>query len=361
MKQMTHSEILKIALQLEKDLINLDFESLPIHRSVKSYYRFDLSKIRYVSECNAFILFHILNGLQSNSVIPLIIDHGAGLGFFSFLIKRLGLQCICHDISKEYIDGIKIIGKELYAEPDHFVTGDTDALIEYCQTYKLKPDGLGSRNVIEHIPDYRQFFKDLRELSQPGFIAVITTSANMHNPLVKKLHENIHKQYEYEGSSTDMDNPTLNSSNSGIKIRSEIIRSYFSGLDEKTVYMLAELNRGFTKVEIIQRTEEFLRTNMLPTLHHEPTNTRDPYSGAWVERLVSYNDYKKSAESNSFSFTLLPGFYNTHYSSGLKNIFSSILNLSLKIKNPWSVNLSPFLAMKMERREEKEGVKGLRG
>jgi 2-polyprenyl-3-methyl-5-hydroxy-6-metoxy-1,4-benzoquinol methylase len=344
---MTHSEILKASLKLEKDLINLDFESLVIHESVKSYYRFDLSKIRYVSECNAFILYHIIRDKKINAENLLIIDHGAGLGFFSFLVKRLGMQCICHDISSEYIEGIKVIGKELYSLPDHFVIGDTDALIQYCQVNKLQPDGLGSRNVIEHIPDYKQFFSELNLLSKPGFAAVITTSANMHNPLVKQIHLKIHNQYENEGIITDMDNPILNTSNCGIKMRSELIQNKFPDLDAEIINTLARLNRGFIQQDIMARVKNYIDTGKLPEPFQEPSNTRDPSSGAWVERLVSFTDYRKAAGSNSFTFELIPGFYNTHYTSSAKNIVSRFLNLILKIKNPWSVNLSPFLAMKL--------------
>ena len=130
---LTYSNILNISKQLENDLVNLDFESLAIHESVKSYYRFDLSKIEYVSECNAYILFHLIKDSSKKVGEQIIIDHGAGLGFFSFLIKRMGLQCICHDISSDYVEGIKVIGNTLNINPDHFITGDTDALIEYCK------------------------------------------------------------------------------------------------------------------------------------------------------------------------------------------------------------------------------------
>jgi len=347
---MTYSEILKVSLQLEKDLVNLDFEALPIHEGVKSYYRFDLTKIRYVSECNAFILFHILKDVTKKLSETLIIDHGAGLGFFSFLVKRLGMQCICHDISTEYIEGIKIIGKELYSLPDHFVTGDTDILIKYFQINSLEPDGLGSRNVIEHIPDYKQFFNELNLLSKPGFAAVITTSANMHNPLVKKIHLKIHDQFENVGILTDMDNPILNTSNCGMKMRSELIRKHVPELDEKTNQILTKLNRGFVKQEIIDRVNNYLLTGQFPAPHPDPSNTRDPITGAWVERLVAYTDYKKAAESSSFQFEVIPGFYNTHYKFTIKNVVSRLLNFILKINSPWSVNLSPFLAMKLKKK-----------
>lgn len=352
---MSYREILDIARQLEKDLMNLDFEQLPVHESVKSYYRFDLTKIQYVSECNAFILSHLLKDLKFtyNKEIA-IIDHGAGLGFFSFLVKRAGFICMSHDISSEYIDGIKVIGKSLEAQPDHFVVGDTQALIHYCSENKIYPKGLASRNVIEHIPDYKFFFDELHQLASIGFHAVITTSANPHNPLVKRIHYKIHDQYENHGSNADMDNPVLNTANCGMKIRCELIKSAFPQLDDKTIYQLALLNRGFIKEEIIKRIENYLETNQWPLPFPEKSNTRDPYSGAWVERLVSYTNYKNAAQHSGFEIQLLTGFYNTHYRSPVKNFLSYLLNAILKIKHPWSLNLSPFLAMKLIVAKHKE-------
>lgn len=346
-KKILYPDLLRLSRSLETELVQLDFESLPIHESVKSYYRFDLTKIKYVSECNAYMLYHILSNTDKPLKELLIIDHGAGLGFFSFLAKKLGLQCICHDISNEYIEGIKVIGKKLKVIPDHFVTGDTDALIQYCNSNQLQADGLASRNVIEHIPDYKLFFKDLSSLSKPGFVSVITTSANIHNPLVKNIHVKIHAQYENTGSNTDMDNPTLNTDNCGIKIRTELIRKHFPKLDDQKILQLAIVNRGFVEHQILHRVSEFIKTGKLPDPFPEPTNTCDPYTGAWVERLVPFGDYKIAAESCSFQFELLPGFYNTHYNSPIKNIVSKVLNLILKIKNPWTVNLSPFLAFRL--------------
>lgn len=340
-------EILQVARQLEKDIIKLDFESLDLHESVKSYFRFDLTKIKYVSECNAYIIFNILNSLKINLKDHLIIDHGAGLGFFSFLLKRLGAQCICHDISIEYIEGIKILAQELNSIPDYYVIGDTDKLIEFCTTQMLKPTGLGSRNVIEHLPDYQQFFNQLSVLSPVSFCAVITTSANIHNPIVRKIHHKIHQQYENLGSNIDMDNPSINSANCGMKLRIEIIQTHFPKLDQKTIIKLAKNNRGFVKSKIINRVNEYLNTYILPLPFPEPSNTCDPLTGAWVERLVLANDYKNAANFAKFNFEILPGFYNTQYESILKNLIASLLNKFLFRKNPWRLMMSPFLAMKL--------------
>lgn len=339
--------IQEVAFQLQEDLLQLDIDALDVSESVKSYFRYDLTKLAYVSKCNAFILYHLLLNTNSQKSNSIIVDHGAGIGLFSFLVKRMGYTCISHDLFDEYLDGIRKIGTALNARPDYFVLGDTNALVAYCHFHDLTILGLASRNVIEHLPNYQEFFNEISSLGAEGFRLVITTSANIHNPLVKRLHLKIHKEYEYKGSRVDMDHPDLDESLSGIQLRSALIKNQFSQLDSDTIRTLAILNRGYTEKEILQRSAYYIKSGHWPAPPQEHSNTCDPISGAWVERLVTYSDYQYAAQVAGFSMEALAGFYNTNYSSFLKNCVSFVLNGLLKFKHPFILNLSPFLAMKL--------------
>lgn len=342
------STILKNATLLEAQLRQLDISKLNIHSSVSSYFNFDLKKLSYVSECNAFMAYHLLKNYSSKNTNILIIDHGAGIGLFTLLIKKLGLSCICHDLSEEYLDGIRIIGQNIGLYPDHYVKGDTDALVEYCRLKNLKPTGLASRNVIEHIHDYKDFFQQIKVLSHQEFKMMICTSANPHNPLVKKIHIDIHSKYENLGSNIDMDNPNLNTSNCGMTIRKNLIKKHYPELNSNQLELLARINRGFLEKVILQRTQYFLDTGNLPQKFDHPSNTCDPYTGAWVERLVPVNDFRAAAAAHGFELHVLNGFYNTHYSKSYLNFITRILNLILKIVPDGFTFLSPFLAMEFK-------------
>lgn len=349
MRHLNFKTIRKHARKLEEDLRQLPVESLGVHPSVLSYFRFDLHKLRYVCDVNAHLLFHALKDLNHVNEQTCIIDHGAGIGFFSMLVKRCGLHCISHDIAPDYIEGIKKLGHALNALPDHFVTGDTEALIEYCAHYKLQISALVSRNVIEHVPDYLKLFRQLASLPSGQVNLVFSTSANTHHPMVRRLHHKIHARYEKEGSNTDMDNPELNASNCGMRIREQIIQERHPQMSEDVVRRLAENNRGFTREEIFVRVEQFLHSGTLPPVHKHPTNTCDPLSGAWVERLVDARDYRHAAREAGFSFQLLNGFYNTHYSRVWMNLVAHGLNLLLRLLPHGTVWLSPTLVMKLSR------------
>lgn len=349
MKQLNFKTIRMQAQRLEEDLRHLPVESLGVHPSVLSYFRFDLPKLRYVCDVNAHLLFHALEDLNSVNEQTFVIDHGAGIGFFSMLVKRCGLRCISHDIAPEYIEGIKRIGHALNALPDHFVTGDTEALIDCCTKYDLQVSALVSRNVIEHVPDYRTLFRQLAGLPSAELNLVFSTSANNHHLLVRRIHHKIHARYENVGSNTDMDNPALNASNCGMRIREQLIRKRHPDMNESVVRRLAENNRGFTRDEIFARVDQFLQSGALPPPHVHPTNTCDPLSGAWVERLVAASDYGQAASEAGFRFQLLNGFYNTHYSRDWMNLAASGLNLLLRILPQGAVWLSPTLVMKLSR------------
>lgn len=340
---------MSISRALESDLLSLDADGLKLPAKVKSYLRFDIPKMKYVSECNAFILYHLLKNKKRPVKECTIIDHGAGLGIFSFLVKRVGAICLCHDISEEYMEGVRIIGAHLKAEPDHYVVGDTDRLVSYCRQHGVSVHGLGSRNVIEHIPDYAAFFMELGSLSSSGLDALFATSANTHHPLVRKIHYRIHRRYETQGSNTDMDDPTLNPEQCGLRLRSEIIRAAFPELKEPQVGLLAQLNRGFVKNQIIERVSTYLKTGILPEPLPHPSNTCDPYTGAWVERLVSFEEYATAAAEAGFDCRFVAGFYNTHYAAGWKNLVSAFLNQLLKIPGNWRLALSPFLAIHLSK------------
>ncbi len=345
----SYKQVLSCARALESDLRKLDIENLQVPEGVRAYYRFDIQKLSYVSECNAFILYHLVrdNAKPWNEIS--IIDHGTGIGFFAFLVKKMGALCICHDLRKEYLEGVKQLGAALSLKPDHYVLGDTDALVNYCKENTIYPDGLASRNVIEHIPDFYQLFMQLRELGKPGWQLLFSTSANTHNPMVLRIHRKIHHQYEYVGSQMDMDDPRIDAENCGMKIRSEIIRKQFPELDEHTVATLAENNRGYAGQHLLDRVQEYVDSGVIPSPLPHPTNTCDPHTGAWVERLVPLDEYKTAAYQAGFSLQQINGFYNVHYSGFLKRLVAYLLNAILGLKESGFIALSPFLAMKLTR------------
>lgn len=341
----TYESIKKSSLDLAERLSNLDIAILGLSSLGHSYYEYNRTRMRFTSENNARILFHIIE----KSKVPLgkqtIIDHGGGLGYFALLCKSIGIQTVIyHDINLALTEDTKIISKHLNIPIDHYITGSTEALTEYCLTQPLSITGLGSRNVIEHIPDLNEFFKLLALISGKDKVFYFSTSANTHNPLVRWQHRKIHRQYEREGAYTDMSKDEINPENSGHYMRRTILLE--NGFPADHLGKMIELTRGLDLSQILNTIASFKSTGALPSKHTDPTNTRDPYSGNWVERLLPFEEYKKAAAAAGFQSEFLPGFYDTNYKSFYKNFVSNILNLILSKTPFFTKEISPFLAMR---------------
>lgn len=341
------NRILEYANELEKELVELDFRNMGLTTIGESYYEFNIGKLKFNNRANAISLLRILEIVDKPVNELCIIDHGAGIGFFGLLAKKCGVgKILCHDISSDMIEDSRKISNKLNLAFDDYVTGDTDILLNYCLKTNLIVDGLSSRNVIEHIPDLNVFFSLLSKLPSRNLVLMITTSANVHNPAVHKLHKNIHNEYENVGAVTDMMRSKIETENSGRNVRKRIIQELISEISESDLEQCISNTRGLNLSEMKSFIEEFKKTGQVPMLKEKLSNTRDPYTGTWVERLVSYEDYKKIAETYGFRVESLAGFYNQNYRDPFLNVASGILNSIIKIVNPMHRFLSPFLAMR---------------
>ncbi|MEP7197885.1 MAG: hypothetical protein ABI851_15310 [Saprospiraceae bacterium] len=344
-------ELQKLANELEIALSALNLEELGLTDAGLSYFKFNLTKIKFNNQSNVYILYRILEKLTETDCSRIsIIDHGAGIGFFGLLAKKCGIgQLICHDLSVEMIQDCRKISEALNLGFDHYVVGDTDVLVDYCKMNNLEIHGLASRNVIEHIPDLDLFFGLLRQLPGEELVLVFTTSANIHNPAVHYQHVQIHKQHEVDGPYVDMMKTSINKQNSGRNIRRKIITELAPEIAGDQLEECITNTRALSLEQIKIFVKEFQQTKIIPRLQEKLSNTRDPYSGTWIERLVSYSDYKIVALKNGFLTESLAGFYNSYYSKFLWRIAARSLNVVIKVLPMLHRNLSPFLALRFTR------------
>ncbi|NOT35763.1 MAG: class I SAM-dependent methyltransferase [Saprospiraceae bacterium] len=332
---------------LESELMNMDFRKLGLSEAGVAYYEFNLGKLKFNNFSNAISLFRIIEKSAKPINELCIIDHGAGIGFFGLLAKKCGVgSIVCHDLSEEMIHDCKILSDRLGLSFEHYVVGDTDILVRYCLENKLFVDGLSSRNVIEHIPDLEVFFNYLSQLPTKKLVMMITTSANVHNPIVHQIHKKLHREFEEVGSNEDMMRSKIDKSKSGRNIRRKIITAEITDVSDEKLEALITNTRGLTRQEIELCIEDFKTSGIIPSLKEKLTNTRDPNSGTWVERLVPFDTYLKISSKYGFSVESLPGFYNQHYKNLLLNIAGKVVNLIIYSIPSLHKQLSPFLAMR---------------
>lgn len=342
------NKIIEVSKELTNSLQNIPIEDLNLSPAGLSYFKFNLQKIEFNNQSNTNILNWLLDKIPDQDLSQLcFIDHGAGIGFFGLLAKKFGIgKIVCHDISKDMIEDCQKISEFLGLGFDHYVLGEEQELLKYCLDHNLMIHGLASRNVIEHIPDLNQFFQCLYKLPGNNLILVITTSANIHNLAVKLQHQRIHSYYENVGVHTDMMKGGMDRSLSGKNVRRKIILELMPDINTTDLEACVLNTRALRITEIHDFLKRFKESGKIPDLKEKLSNTLDPYSGTWVERLVYYKDYQSIAKSNGFITESLPGFYNEFYSSKIARLASKILNRIIIIFPLFHRNLAPFLVIR---------------
>ena len=111
--------------------------------------------------------------------------------------------------------------------------------------------------------------------------------------------------------------------------------------------MLATRTRGLKKDDIELVVENYLNKNQLPEILNHPTNTCDPITGSWTERLLSIKEYKALFDKENFSIEIKKGFYN-QWQKGIKNLVAKILNRCILILGKKGIVISPFIFLQIK-------------
>jgi len=323
----------------------LELKDLPISDYQKNYLGNYLQRLHYGMETGIFILSHVFDGIDKKPEDAVLLDHGAGSGILSLLAKAAGIgKVVYEDIYDVSCRDACFIARSLSLEADEYLHGDEQAIVRYFKQHS-GPDVIISRNVIEHVYRPETLLQVLAGIHDKPMQVLFATTGNFHNPAVRAYTRKLQRKAEYEGlksrwdKSTDAKKPLL-------QIRKEIIAGMVPDFDENTLQALAKHTRGLTRPAIALVIEDFKSQGKLPPLLSDPYNTCDPETGNWVERLDSIAAYKDIFEENGFSFTCLPGFYDTHYASATANILARLLNPCIRVLGSKGTKLSPFIGLK---------------
>lgn len=345
---MNFQKILETAAKLEYLIKNLKISDLSLSNYGISYLHYNSLRFSFTSFSNATVLYKIIEKSGKPLDEMVIVDHGGGIGFFSFLCKMLGIGTVVyHDINKELASDAQILSGELSLPIEHMVVGDTKDLVEYCNTNNIIVNALGSRNVIEHIPDYYLFFMELSKLKSRKIVMQITTSANIHNPIIRHQHRKLHKRYDTLGPYSDMSQSQVLNEFSGNNLRKEILFS--SGISTPDLDALVLLTREMDADQIKKAAKDYIQKGIWPPKPMDKSNTRDPIYGAWVERLVPYPEYKKAANNAGFKIEYFIGEYDENYSNGFKKFLAKTLNMVLRLTPILKKQMSAYLSFRVWR------------
>ncbi len=334
MNTITHDHIKRFSALLN----NLSTKELGLDPYVGAYLEHLITHNKFFLHIYASVLNQVLNKINKPKENVALVDYGAGNGVLGIFAKYCGLgNVILYDISHAYCHSQRMLSERIGIYPDKMLCGDIDSLEE---NLAYPPDAIIGTDVIEHIYDLDLFFSTLQKLNK-NLIVVFTTASNEKNWLKKRWLMRLQKKDEWKGWKKK---GYRNAVPPFREIRKDIIRNTLQRSEPATVEALVTGTRGLRKDNIIKACKIYEQKNMLPVQPKHPTNTCDPISGSWTERLLTYTEYRKLYEQYGFSLEIENGFYN-EYQKNLKGLILGGVNILIRITGKAGSLFSPYIML----------------
>ena len=125
-----------------------------------------------------------------------------------------------------------------------------------------------------------------------------------------------------------------------LEIRRSIIKAVLPGKSEKLMDILAKNTRGMVSEEITRAMYLYDREGVIPR-PLKGTNTCNPLTGSWTERILTIDEYLKVYKDGGFFLDLSAGFYNEHQ-EGLHGRLNFVLNRVINISG---ITLAPYIIL----------------
>lgn len=330
------------AERLAKKLTDLDLSGLGISEYNQRYLGDTLLVLVNSLQTYSYLLTCSLAHKRSLFNEFVLVDHGGGIGILSLLAKELGIGTVIYnDIYDVSCSDARLVARAIGCEADAYICGEIDDLLCFLRRSGISADAIASNNVIEHIYDIETFLKKLRWLSHDSLCVVFASSANAHNPRIRKQLRKRHFHDEYTDRQSIWGHKERDSLRSHLGIRREIISVLDPSLPAEVVERLAKATRGLKREDIIQCVEEYERIGRISYRSDHPTNTCDPYTGNWSERLMATEYLKAILSHEGFDVQILSGYYG--FSDRLyKQMIRGTLNGFLSVLKSKGLLLAPY-------------------
>lgn len=296
-----------------------------------SYHRNYFQKIQNDAPYFIKMWEHILSQAEKDSDKKKahLFDFGCGQGLFGIFAKKSGWSSVSMmDMNGHCVENAEKLTEHFKLDDIHIGLGKEEDVADFFKE-REKPNVLVSTDVIEHvysIPKMLSIFKD----ALPTTTLIFTTGAVAENPLRSKMMKRLQVEDELKG--TDVLQTTTDNPYGGLnfrEVRKKIIQEADTDnkLSENKVAALAIKTRGQNREDVISSVQKYFTTGKMPIELQHPTNTCDPISSSWTERLLTVKEYKEIFEQNGYKLQVIPGYYNDITNKGVKKISLKLLNI----------------------------------
>jgi len=321
-------EMKEIAETCMDKIRKIDFNQLDISDYNRRYIQKIIPHIHYYFKIYNQAIFarHCEEEARSN----LIVDFGGGHGFLSLFLKSLGYHVIYCDINPLSVKTVSLIKEKIGFGPDYMIAGSVSELKQFCLDNQLKPDELIATDLIEHVYDLQDFFRQLQQIN-PNFEMVFTTGSNPENPYkCRQLRRYMIQEEKVYFAK-----------------RKKFIQTNAPHLSETEINALAKLSRGKIEPDILKVLDSYRKTGKFPPPPDDAFNTCDPETGNWTERILSLKTYEQLASEAGFQATFAPGFYNNlSPRRGFRQVFR-LINFCIRKSGKFGFKFAPYLLIKL--------------
>lgn len=321
----------KKANDLFNSLSNLDATALSAKDQYNDYFlQHHLGKRLFFSIQNsAHILYDSIKICNKPLQEINAVDYGAGLGTLFMLGGMIGCKRFDYnDHLPEWQQTAKAVCKAIGITINGYITGDIKAVATFAAANTIQYDIVLSRNVIEHIYDLAEFYTVIYK-HNPKAVIYSTTTANYHNPAMRLYHIYIHKKAE-KGFYFNQ--------------RMEAAKKLQAGLSSNVWRQVALQTRGKGQQDFIEAVNYSANKISIKKDSSLRSNTCDCITGVWSEHLLTKKEYRKIITAAGFTMRYTAGYWDTHYSSAVKNIIAKFFNKIISLLGTEkAVILSPFV------------------
>ncbi len=304
----------------------------------QSYFKELMQHRMYYLNIYAFTLQKLFEAINKPATEVVLLDFGCGNGLLALFAKHCGVKEVhASDVNGSFVLAAQQLSKLISIEIDGWVIGDENTLSKHFAAKQL--DAVIGTDVIEHVYDIGAMALVFKNLN--GKIALTFTTASVaENPFKSNALKKLQLRDELEYSNA-LHSGGEYSGRAFLDVRGYLIAERFPQLDHKEVGALARDTRGLKKDDIYKAVEKYINENSKPEPPIHPTNTCDPITGSWTERLLTKDEYLWMFRTHGFRLKFYNGFYN-EWQNGIKCAASKMLNLVIEHSGKLGEKISPF-------------------
>lgn len=279
------------------------------------------------------------------------VDYGGGTGMLSLVAKAFGIGTVIYcDVYDTSCRDAQTIAALLGLEADHYVTGEVADLVRTLNERHLRCDIIASVDCIEHIYNIEEFLGSMVSIPSDRLVLWHSSSANPCRKRTRRMMETVHRKAELEDREPEKGDKQRDTRLAFLAARKKIVAKLVNQLSDGEIEELARRTRGQRREDIERAVRSFLETNIYPAGPDHPTNTCDPYTGNWAERLMDPFWLRKIVTECGIDAVVKPGYWAGE--PGAKLLAKWIANAVLSVTGNRALWLAPYYVLLGETRKE---------